>query len=269
MSIKEKNHSDHSHVLFLPIPNHQIFPKYFLLSKSKFNLIFPIPNIPNILNTSQNFHDLKLNLSSHPNLLKYRLLKLKKAQTVNRSCLLSPLPPFSHPPCLSWLTFSNSNQIRRAAKTAKVGAQSRHAFPIERFQSVLPVGFFPHPRFPYRALAKNLGYKVYPGCAHSKHRIRAHGRRQRAEGLSRIPRCCSQPEKRNRAFVSASSTGWNKKMGGALDVTGPDLGPGDQAARLGLRSVGPFPLPILILSLSLSFFPSSFSCAWTEEGWEV
>lgn len=41
-------------------------------------------------------------------------------------------------------------------------------------------------------------------------------------------------------------------MGGALDVTGPDLGPGDQAARLGLRSVGPFPLPIL--SLSLSFF---------------
>lgn len=48
-------------------------------------------------------------------------------------------------------------------------------------------------------------------------------------------------------------------MGGALDVTGPDLGPGDQAARLGLRSVGPFPLPIL--SPSLFLFLSSF-LAW-------
>lgn len=139
----------------------------------------------------------------------------------------------------------------RGAKTAKVGAQSRHAFSIERFQSVRSVGFFPHPRFPYRALAKNLGYKVYPGCAHSKHRIRAHGRRHRD---SREFRAVARSRERNRAFVSASSTGWNKKMGGALDVTGPDLGPGDQAARLGLRSVGPFPLPILSLSLSLPFF---------------
>ena len=168
--------------------------------------------------------------------IKY-LLKLKKTRTIPAHyipSLFSPDSPF---------------RIRiksRGAKTAKVGAQSRHAFSIERFQSVRSAGFFPpHPRFPYRALAKNLGYKVYPGCVHSKRTDRRHG----AEGLSRIPRCCSQ---RNRAFVSASSTGWNKKMGGALDVTGPDLGPGDQAARLGLRSVGPFPLPILSLSFFLS-----------------
>lgn len=98
----------------------------------------------------------------------------------------------------------------RGAKTAKVGAQSRHAFSIERFQSVRSVGFFPHPRFPYRALAKNLGYKVYPGCAHSKHRIRAHGRRHRD---SREFRAVARSRERNRAFVSASSTGWNKKNG--------------------------------------------------------
>lgn len=172
------------------------------------------------------------------NLLRYLLKTEKKLRTI-------PV----HYPSLS--PFSNSNQIEGGKKRESSSAVTSCL--LDRTISIRPSGrsaFFP--RFPYRALAKNLlatrcipGERI-PGSAHN--RASKDSREFRAVAPS--------PGQRNRAFeVSASSTGWNKKMGGALDVTGPDLGPGDQAARLGLRSVGPFPLPHPHpLSLSLSFF---------------